>query len=57
MIVIRSLSRKDIAVLVENGSPFIFTNGFVSISKLTEFLAGGESDVSLYEFFVTHDLH
>lgn len=53
-LVFRSLSRKAIEVVVENGSPFLFTNGFDSVRRLRAFLAGGESNVSFYEIFVTH---
>ncbi|RVW89872.1 Zinc finger protein VAR3, chloroplastic [Vitis vinifera] len=35
-----SLSRKAIEVVVENGSPFLFTNGFDSVRRLRAFLAG-----------------
>lgn len=51
-VVFRSLSRRDIGVVVDNGSPFLFTNGFDSVRRLKAFLAGGESNVSLYDFFL-----
>lgn len=51
-----SLSRKDIEVVVENGSPFLFTNGFDSVRRLRAFLAGGESNVMESEKARTVDL-
>ncbi|CBI31208.3 unnamed protein product, partial [Vitis vinifera] len=51
-----SLSRKAIEVVVENGSPFLFTNGFDSVRRLRAFLAGGESNVMESEKARTVDL-
>lgn len=42
----RMLSKKDIEVIVENGSPLVFRNGDNSIRRMRSFLNGSESNVS-----------
>lgn len=43
---VRLLSRKEIEVVVQNGTPFLFKDGEESVRRLTLFLASGESNVS-----------
>lgn len=42
----RMLSKKDIEVIVENGSPLLFRNGDNSVRRMRSFLNGSESNVS-----------
>ncbi|XP_021282512.1 zinc finger protein VAR3, chloroplastic [Herrania umbratica] len=42
---LRLLSRKEIEVVVQNGTPFLFMDGEESARRLTLFLASGESNV------------
>lgn len=43
----RLLSRKDVEVVVGNGSPFLFKDGDDSVRKMASFLHNGESYVSV----------
>lgn len=47
MVLCSSLSQKDIEVVVENGSAFLFKNGMDSTRRLRSFLGGDGSNVSL----------
>lgn len=48
MVVLGSfLPEKDIEVVVENGSAFLFKNGMDSTRRLRSFLGGNGSNVSL----------
>ncbi|KAK6243586.1 hypothetical protein QUC31_009995 [Theobroma cacao] len=42
--ILRLLSRKEIEVVVQNGTPFLFKDGEESVRRLTLFLASGESN-------------
>lgn len=46
-IVYSMLSRRDIEVVVENGTPFLFKNGDDSVRRMRLFLGNGDSNVSL----------
>eukprot|EP00262_Sarcandra_glabra_P006567 TRINITY_DN188_c0_g1_i1.p1 TRINITY_DN188_c0_g1~~TRINITY_DN188_c0_g1_i1.p1 ORF type:complete len:900 (-),score=187.36 TRINITY_DN188_c0_g1_i1:184-2883(-) len=52
---LRSLSRKDIEVVVENGSPFLFKNAMNSTRRMRSFL-GTNGDVLEFERACTVDL-
>ncbi|MQL95400.1 hypothetical protein Taro_028062 [Colocasia esculenta] len=49
---LRSLSKRDIEVLVENGSPFLFKNGFNTIRRMKSFLGGDGSELENETFNV-----
>ncbi|CAA6656988.1 unnamed protein product [Spirodela intermedia] len=41
---LRSLPRRDVEVLVENGSPFLFKNGVNSVRRMKQFIDGNGSN-------------
>ncbi|XP_020114325.1 zinc finger protein VAR3, chloroplastic, partial [Ananas comosus] len=53
---LRMLSKKDIEVIVENGSPLVFRNGDNSIRRMRSFLNGSESNVLESETAKTVDI-
>ncbi|KAJ0985339.1 hypothetical protein J5N97_003695 [Dioscorea zingiberensis] len=54
--ILRLLPRKDIEVIVENCSPFLFKNGMNSVRRMRAFLSGEERDVLQSERAQTIDL-
>uniref|UniRef100_A0A2P2JQ34 Uncharacterized protein MANES_08G151700 n=1 Tax=Rhizophora mucronata TaxID=61149 RepID=A0A2P2JQ34_RHIMU len=48
------LSRRDIEIIVANGTPFLFKNGDDSVNRMRLFLGGGDCSVSLCDLFFSH---